>query len=150
MERVVSLKKFDTAVQLSRADAALYVAGKGWDVGAAVYPTLSVVFRHPRSCRAVEFRFNCDNWDELPPSLTLHDPEDGRELPWEEWPKEVWSVLNSHPSTGKPFLCLPGIREYHTHSSHLGDMWERYRPLSSYSLLGIVDRVQQRFNDSNG
>ena len=150
MDRAVSLKKFDTAVQLLGADAALYVAGKGWDVVTAAYPTLSVVFRHPRSCRAVEFRFNCDNWDELPPSLTLHDPEDGQELPWEEWPKEAWSVLNRHPSTGKPFLCLPGIREYHTHRSHLGDVWERYRPLSSYSLLGIVDRVQQRFNDSNG
>ena len=47
------------------------------------------------------------------------DPDDGRELPWGKWPKEEWVVHESHPSTGKPFLCLPGIREYHTHSSHV-------------------------------
>ena len=131
-------------------DADLFVARRGWNVVAAIYPRLSVVLKHPRSGRAIEFRFNCDDWDELPPSLALHDPASGKELPWEEWPKEVWSVLECHPATRKPFLCLRGIREYHTHNSHLRDLWENYRPLSSYGLLSIIDRVQQRFNDSNG
>ena len=150
MDRAVSLKKFDKAVQSLQGDAKLYVAGRGWEVGTAAYPMLAVVFTHPRSGRKVEFRFRFDNWDELPPSLDLHDPENGQPLSWEEWPKGGWSVLNPHPCTGKPFLCLPGIREYHTHRSHLGDAWERYRPLITYGLLSIVDRVQQRFNDSNG
>ena len=150
MDRTVSLKKFNSAVQSLLTDAGLYIADQEWNVIAATYPTLAVVFRHPRSRRKVEFRFHCNDWDELPPSLSLHDPENGQELPWSAWPQGVWSVLNSHPSTGKPFLCLPGIREYHTHPVHLGDVWDRYRPGTSYGLLSIVDRVQQRFYDSSG
>ena len=150
MDKAVSIRKFDRAVQSLNNQAALFVGERGWSVVAAVYPLLSVVFKHPRSGREIGFRFNCEDWDELPPSLTLHDPECGQELRWEDWPREAWSVLDCHPITGKPFLCLKGIREYHTHNSHLGDLWENYRPLSSYGLLSIIDRVQQRFNDSNG
>ena len=36
------------------------------------------------------------------------------------------------------------------HSSHLRDKWEGYRLRDSYRLRGIVDRVDQRFNDSRG
>ena len=150
MDRVVSTRKFDRAVKSMTTHASLFVAERGWDVVAADYPLLSVVFKHPRSHRKIEFRFNCEDWDELPPSLALHHPASGKEIPWEQWPQGVWSVLECHPLTRKPFLCLRGIREYHSHNRHLGDMWENYRPLSSYGLLSIIDRVQQRFNDSNG
>ena len=150
MDRAVSIRKFDRAVQSLTNKAALFVGERGWNVVAAVYPRLSVVFKHPRSGRKIEFRFNCEDWDELPPSLTLHDPAIGQEIPWKHWPQGVWSVLECHPVTRKPFLCLIGIREYHSHNRHLGDLWENYRPLSSYGLLSIIDRVQQRFNDSNG
>ncbi|MCY3923331.1 MAG: hypothetical protein OXG27_13205 [Chloroflexi bacterium] len=114
------------------------------------YPVLSIVLRHPVSNREIGFRFICDDWDEQPPSLSLHLPEDGRELTWHEWPKGGWDVHASHTSTGKPFLCLQGIREYYTHDSHLGVKWDSYRQQESYRLLSIVDRVQQKFESSDG
>lgn len=150
MDSAVSLRKYQSEVRALETDAAAYASKKGWKVIAASYPMLAVVLRHSKSRREIEFRFDCHDWDELPPSLTLHHPEGGSELSWEEWPQGEWSVLKSHPSTSKPFLCLPGIREYHTHSSHLSDRWEGYRLRGSYGLLDIVDRVHQRFEDSNG
>ena len=150
MDKAVSHRKFKSEIRSLETEVTTYVSIKGWRLVSTIYPTLAVVLRHVRSHREIEFRFVCDDWDELPPSLTLHDPEDGRELPWAEWPKGVWSVHESHPSTGKPFLCLPGIREYHTHPSHLSNKWEGYRQQSAYRLRDIIDRVHQRFNDSNG
>ena len=150
MDTAVSLRKFEAEVRSLNAEAADYASAKGWTIATATYPALSVVLRHSVSNREIEFRFVCDDWDEQPPSLSLHHPGDGRELLWEDWPKGGWVVHDSHPSTGRPFLCLPGIREYHIHNSHLSDRWDGYRLWGTYGLLGIVDRVQQRFEDSNG
>ena len=151
MDKAVSRRKFEAEVRALQTDeAAAFVCAKGWRLVSTTHPILAIVLRHRRSGREIEFHFACDHWDELAPSLTLHDPEDGRELPWDEWPKGRWSVLDRHPSTGKPFLCLPGIREYHTHPNHVGDKWEGYRLRDTYRLRDIVDRVDQRFNDTNG
>ena len=150
MNKAVSRRKFAAEVRSLRTEVAAFVSAKGWKLVSSSYPILAVVFRHHRSLREIEFRFTCDDWDGLPPSLSLHDPSDGRELQWEEWPKNVWSVHESHPTTGKPFLCLPGIREYHTHPSHLNDKWEGYQLRETYRLRDIIDRVYQRFNDSDG
>ena len=150
MDPAVSLRKFEGEVRSLKTEAADYAAAKGWRITAATYPMLSVALRHAASNREIDFRFACDGWDGQPPSLSLHDPEDGRELTWEEWPKDGWVVHESHPSTGKPFLCLAGIREFHTHPSHLSDGWDGYRLRGTYRLRDIVDRVQQRFEDSRG
>lgn len=150
MDPAVSRRKFDAEIRSLETEAAGFVAARGWRNVVACYPILKVVLCHPTSGREIEFRFSCDDWDELPPSLSLHHPVDGRPLTWPEWPKGGWSVLDRHPSTGKPFLCLPGIREYHTHPSHLSESWEGFRLRGTYQLRGIVDRVQQRFEDTNG
>jgi hypothetical protein len=31
--------------------------------------------------------------------------------------------IDPHPVTGRPFFCVPGTREYHTHPQHNGDLW---------------------------
>ena len=150
MDKAVSIRKFEAEIRALKTEAAGYVSVKGWTIVAATYPVLAVVIRHSRSLRDVEFRFTCDEWDELPPSLTLHHPIGGDEFTWGEWPKGGWLVHDSHWATRKPFLCLLGIREYHTHQSHLGDKWEGYRLRGSYRLRDIIDRVHQRFEDSYG
>ena len=150
MDKAVSRIKFEDEIRSLTTEAAAYAAAKDWRLVSSIHPTLAIILRHHGFSREIEFRFGCDDWDELPPSLTLHDPADGRELQWPEWPKDGWVVHQSHPSTGKPFLCLPGIREYHTHSSHVSDKWDGYRLQGSYRLRDIVDRVHQRFNDSSG
>ena len=150
MDRAVSIMKFEAEIRALKTEAAGYVSAKGWKIIASTYPVLAVVLRHSRSIREIEFRFTCDDWDELPPSLALHDPSGGQELTWAEWPQRGWVVHDTHPSTQRPFLCLPGIREYHTHTSHLGDHWEGYRLRGTYRLRDIVDRVHQRFEDTDG
>ena len=150
MDPLVSARKFDADIALLQTDGAEFAAARGWRIVTALHPTLAVALRHRGTGSEIEFRFHCDDWDDLPPSLTLHDPADGRELEWGEWPQGVWSTGERHPSTGKPFLCLPGIREYHTHSSHRGDLWSGYRLRGTYRLPNIVDRVAQRYQDTNG
>ena len=121
----------------------------GWQVKSKAYPLFEVVVTHPRSGKSFLFRFLCDGWDEMPPSFSVHDAKDERELPLSEWPQGGWSI-GDHPATGKAFLCLPGVREYHNHSSHVNDAWSGFRERGSYGLLEILGRVQQRFNESSG
>jgi hypothetical protein len=150
MDRAVSRRKFKRAVDAIRGRAAGFAAAAGWEVVDDAYPILAVVLTHPTSRRRVGFRFLCDNWDELPPSLSLFDPDTGAELPWAKWPQGGWAAGNPHPRTHKPFLCLPGIREFHTHTSHLREKWDNLQGRDTYSLLYILHRVQDRFGDSNG
>ena len=150
MDQTVSRIKFETEVRSLATDVNGYATAKGWKLVSAIYPTLAIVLPHARSGRAIEFRFLCNDWDKLPPSLTLHSLEDRSDLHWADWPKTNWAVLDKHPTTGMPFVCLPGIREYHTHPSHLSDKWEGYRLRGTYLLRHIIDRVHQRFNDSEG
>jgi hypothetical protein len=37
-----------------------------------------------------------------------------------------------------PFLCIPGIREYHSHPAHTGDSWLLHRKLSGEGSLGFI------------
>jgi hypothetical protein len=150
VDPAVSEKKFNRELEVLRGDGRGFVTAGGWEFVTASYPELSVIFAHPRSKRRVGFRFLIDSWDEQPPSLALFDPETKAELPWEKWPQGTWAVGNPHPTTGKPFLCLPGIREYHTHSSHLTDYWHNYKAKGSYTIGFILDRVWQRFKETNG
>ena len=150
MDRLVSIRKFETEVRALETEAAGYVSAKGWKVVESTYPILAVILPHSRSAREIEFRFTCEDWDELPPSLSLHHPIRGEELTWAEWPKRGWDAHQTHTSTGKPFLCLTGLREYHTHQSHLGNKWGNYRLSGSYRLRNIIDRVHQRFENTDG
>ena len=149
MDEEVSKVKFERAVQVFDPDHERFVSVEGWEVLTRDYPHLRIVFKHPASKRRFGFDFMCDEWDHLPPSLSLFDPVGGDELPWPKWPQGGWQA-GEHPVTRRPFLCLPGIREYHTHTSHLNDPWDNYRNRSSYGLGHIVDRVWQKFGVTNG
>ena len=150
MDPAVSRVKFEREAVELRPAANQLVLHEGWEYQEIAFPVVKVVFTHPTSRRAVGFRFHFDKWDAEPPSLALYDPKAGEDLPWSEWPQGGWAVQGSHPSTGKPFLCLPGILEYHTHSSHLDDKWANYHAKGSYSVGFILHRVWQKFKVTNG
>ena len=61
MDRAVSTRKFDRVVATLTNEAAPFVEERGWNVVDAVYPRLWVVFKHPRSGREIEFRFDCED-----------------------------------------------------------------------------------------
>ena len=150
MDIQVSRSKFEDDTKKLKDLESTFGMLRGWRIKLASYPALTIVLRHNKSKREIEFRFLCDDWDDIPPSLTLHDSLSGEELRWDDWPKGAWATGNQHPETGKPFLCLPGIREYHTHTSHRNDFWSGYIIKGSYRLRHIVDRVAQRFQETDG
>ena len=43
----------------------------------------------------------------------------------------------------QPFLCIPGVREYHNHTYHTGDSWFLHRGVGNQgSLCFILDNLQ--------
>lgn len=92
-------------------------------------------------------RLAYDNYDLHPPSLTFIDafsreatqPHVRAFVTAPEGARDV--LIDGHPLTNLPFLCLPGIREYHTHPQHTGDDWLLHRPLKEGSLSVVCERV---------
>jgi hypothetical protein len=86
-------------------------------------------------------RLNFDDWNDAPPSVTLMAP-DGTQvtaLPAQRGS----SIFNAgpHPTAGRPFVCMAGIREYHTHPSHVGELWSNYKGEDSFSIGAMVTKL---------
>jgi hypothetical protein len=118
----------------------------GWTVVTAEYPVLDVSFKHATAA-PLRLRFTCTDWDELPPSIELLDAA-GKHLTAP--PPHVGSVFHPgpHASTGRPFVCMRGSREYHTHESHLTDYWSNYRGKPGIDLLGILGQLWRAWKRS--
>jgi hypothetical protein len=103
------------------------------------------------SVRAFKARFDLTDYDLRAPSLEFLDPWTDALLPYatmlravefEQQRKAHNVLLDDHPITHKPFLCLRGIREYHEHPQHSGDEWMLYRQtLSLFSIVMSLWRV---------
>lgn len=113
------------------------LAERNWVIHKAEYPIVEISFRDGE--RELRLRFNCDNWNELPPSIELIK-SNGDYL--DNIP-QGHGVFNSspHSNTKRPFICMIGSREYHTHSGHVNDVWENYKDKSSYTLGGIITQI---------
>ena len=48
-------------------------------------------------------------------------------------------LVDQHPITGRPFLCVPGTREYHSHPQHSGDDWLLHRSTGAGRLIPLCD-----------
>ena len=92
-------------------------------------------------------RLTYENYDVWPPSLTFIDaftrqpsrPHVRAFLSTPNGPQDV--LIDAHPMTGQPFVCLPGIREYHSHPQHSGDDWLLHRSAKDGNLLNICERI---------
>ena len=103
------------------------------------------------AARAFKSRFMLVDYDLRAPSLEFLDPWSDNILPYStmfrafEYEKDRKShavLLDAHPTTHKPFLCLRGIREYHEHPQHSGDDWLLYRPhMNLFSIIMTVWRA---------
>jgi hypothetical protein len=96
---------------------------------------------------ACAIRLTYENYDLWPPSLTFIDaftrqpakPHVAAVVPTPEGPRNV--LIENHPATQRPFLCLPGIREYHSHPQHTGDDWLLHRGSGAGSPSVVCERV---------
>jgi hypothetical protein len=99
------------------------------------FPFVDVTIQHSKPLR---LRLNCGDWDDLPPSIALlNEAADPYSLPM---PGDIFHP-GPHPNTGKPFICMRGTREYHTHPSHINETWEQYRGKDGMNLMGIVLQI---------
>lgn len=97
-------------------------------------------------------RLDYTNFDLWPPSVTFIDPITRQTVPPPvramdrvTGSDEVRDALvDGHPTTGLPFLCLPGVREYHSHPQHTGDDWLLHRRLGEGDLAVICERIWRR------
>lgn len=89
-----------------------------------------------------------DDFDQRAPSVTFCDPWSWEPLTYDklfranhvdEHGKVFNVLLNPHPLTHMPFLCLRGIREYHEHPQHTGDDWLLYR--GQFGLFAVLHAV---------
>ncbi len=80
-----------------------------------------------RSTATIVAVLRCDHYDTNPPSLGfVTDWDAEHDLPFVQWPKGI-GMIHQHYATGKPFLCRPGVREFHAHIQHGDQPWDRYR-----------------------
>jgi hypothetical protein len=53
----------------------------------------------------------------------------------------VADIVQSNGPDDHPFICLPGVREYHDNPAHTGDSWLLHRASGEGSLAFILDKI---------
>jgi hypothetical protein len=115
----------------------LFLQSRSWTLNAASFPLLDVTFVSDKPLR---LRLHCDEWNELPPSVQLLKA-DGTE--WEAGLQGPTFHQDKHPVAERTFICMVGSREYHTHPSHLNDLWANYKDQDGMNLPGLLDRFSR-------
>lgn len=160
VDPVVSRRKFNREVAQFRRQADEY-RRQGWYLVHARFPEALVMLvtakTQPVSVLCGVW-FDYSNYDAVPPSVRLvhpltcepyspaelptpllrrlpgPDPKPGGEV-------QVQPLMQAHGKEGVPFLCIPGVREYHDHPAHSGDSWELHRQSGSGRLVRLVSVV---------
>ena len=165
----VSRTKFEREIDDYRALESDYRA-RGWLLVKAEWPVVVVVLashqtKPPAIVAAVQFDYS--NYDAEPPSVRFIDPFSGRLLPFNELPTRLprgvpgqempmpvpggpkvqvmmaQDLMQAHSPEDIPFLCVPGVKEYHDHPGHSGDPWEVHRSAGEgrlVRLLGVISK----------
>lgn len=164
----VSKTKFDSEVKDFRELCHEYNA-RGWFLAEADFPNVFVILSahklrpapiitgvlfdytdydlHPPSVRLVN-PFTREPWksEELPTTLRRRTHNEPIVIPGIQFPQGIASIMQeqslmqSYPG-GIPFLCVAGVREYHEHPAHSGDVWENHRPAGAGRLVRILEVI---------
>jgi hypothetical protein len=141
-----ALSKLAFEAGVARLDCSA-VKNWGWTVLAAEYPTFDVLFDHATAL-PLRLKLDCSQWDELPPSVELLKA-DGSPVTAAPGNGGIFHP-GPHPITGKFFVCMRGIREYHTHSSHVTELWDDHKGKSGNDLMGIVTQIYRAWRKAVG
>jgi hypothetical protein len=164
----VSRTKFDREIAAYRDLEATY-RKRGWLLLEAKFPEVFVAFaatklRPAPIVAAVVIDFT--DYDLQPPSVRFVDPFTREKLlasnigfqmfrrpPMPGIPPEMIAtmiqqgaiqlsgLLQSNRSDDYPFICLPGVREYHDNPAHTGDSWLLHRGSGEGSLAYILEKI---------
>lgn len=166
----VSRKKFDAEIAQFKAMGHLY-RERGWFLVHAEYPNALVVLvatkvRPPVVVMGVAFDYS--NYDAAPPSVRMVNPFTGEPYKSKELPSQlnrslpqqavelpgmppgasmivgqIQALMQSYGPEEIPFLCLSGVREYHEHPGHSGDVWELHRPTGAGRLVRLLEVIHK-------
>jgi Predicted metal binding domain len=162
----VSQAKFDREVAAFRELEVTY-RKRGWLLLDAKFPEVLVAFaatklRPAPIVAAVVVDFT--DYDLQPPSVRFVDPFTREKLlasnvqfqmyrrpPMLGVPPEAIAALmqqggiqlmvQANRPDDHPFLCLPGVREYHDNPAHTGDSWLLHRGSGEGSLAFILEKI---------
>jgi hypothetical protein len=168
VDETVSRAKFEREVAQFREHEVAH-RRRGCFLLDATFPQVLMAFAAPRlkpaaMVGAVVIDFT--NYDLQPPSVTFVDPFTREPLraaemtmamvrrpPMPGVPPEMFEGLFAsgqiqpvamiawHGPNERPFLCLPGVREYHEHPAHTGDSWLLHRGSGGGSLHFLVEQI---------
>jgi hypothetical protein len=156
VDPTVSRRKFDEELEQFRG-AERVQRGRGIILLHAAFPDMEFLFSVPQLnplCALFSVKINFDNYDLEPLSVRFTHPLTGeyqplalvplyRKIEHPDRPPELQPLVQKD-LTGLPFLCMPGIREYHAHPAHTGDAWLRHRGIAGEGTLGFVlDKLHQ-------
>lgn len=94
------------------------------------------------------------DFDQRAPAVSLHDPLTWEHLPPDQVPPATVNsqeagtrriLIDGHPATGRSFLCMRYIREYHEHPQHTDDPWVWCR--RHFSLPNLLEQIAKAFTE---
>ena len=135
---------FDEEVASFKAALA---ARRGWVFHVLDFPLIDCSFT-ATGHTTLRLRLQCDDWNDLPPAISLHNADGSFLTANFSNPTGVFN-MGPHPSTQRPFICMSGVREYHTHPSHVSVLWENLKGKSSYTLGGILTQLWHAWQKGN-
>ena len=166
----VSRSKFDAEIADFR-DLSSEYRSRGWFLIEANFPIAEVLIGVPQinpSVVLTAVRFDFSNYDAQPPSVQLVNAYSGQAYRFNELPtllnrsvpvpfqaapgmppgmamqmKALQPLMQAHDPNDIPFLCVAGVREYHDHPGHSGDLWELHRASGAGRLVRILDIIHK-------
>ena len=164
----VSRCKFDRELVEYRSLGEEY-RRRGWFLVHSEFPKALVVLSAPKLKPAAVIlgvAFDYTNYDAAPPSVRIVNPFTGEPFKFKELPNPLNRALPAQeislpgmPAEQKmmvgsvqpymqaygpddiPFLCLAGVREYHEHPAHSGDLWDLHRASGAGRLVRLIDII---------
>jgi hypothetical protein len=167
VDATVSREKFDREIA-TFTELAREHQRRGWWLLRAEFPEAVVAFLAPQLKPAAVLTgimINFTNYDTEPPSVRLVNPFTEEPYRLKDLPTNlkrrrvvdlpiggggpiVQQVVDIPLMQGIdpneiPFLCIPGVREYHLHPAHTGDSWFLHRRRGEGTLFSILNVIYQ-------
>lgn len=163
VEPEISRKKFDREV------AEFHQIAKDWRQKGVIclkadFPFVELAFiSNKLKPSAVAFAVSIDftDYDVVPPSIVFIDVLSGEKITAKEMSVGFFQTSESQQREGLPpqlrvqqrqpilmgraddypFLCIPGVREYHKHPAHTGNPWLLHRTKGEGRLCFLIDQL---------
>lgn len=120
---------------------------RGWVLHEVAWPVIDCSFTAPKRT-TLRVRLHCDDWNDQPPSIDLLNADGSYLTRNLANPTRVFN-MSTHHTTGRPFVCMAGSREYHTHPSHVTDHWAGFKDRASHDLGGILTQLWHAWRKGN-